>query len=137
MAGWVARSKEEKTRMCSEVHAREEWVFEGGHSITWQERMQRCDTLIWLDVPVHIRIKRVFLRSLRHLGDTRPDLPDGCPEQFDWSFYRWIWNTRKSGRAQIERLIASAPPEKSVFHLTSRNDVRLFLRHLRPEANDG
>ena len=50
--GWVERSRTEKDRLTREVHARERWIFEGGHSRTWPERMARADTLIWLDVPL-------------------------------------------------------------------------------------
>ncbi|RHZ90461.1 AAA family ATPase [Cereibacter sphaeroides] len=133
-SGWIERSREEKTRLCQEVHAREEWIFEGGHSATWPERLARCDTLIWLDVPIHVRLWRVFLRSLQYRGRTRPDLPDGCPEQFDWSFYRWIWNTRISSRAQIERLVAGAPGDKVIIRLQSVSEITMFLTRL-PESS--
>lgn len=29
-SGWVERPREEKTRLCGEVHARKSWIFEGG-----------------------------------------------------------------------------------------------------------
>ena len=53
-SGWVERSKAEKTRLTREVHALDEWIFEGGHSTTYPERVARADTLIWLDVPVAV-----------------------------------------------------------------------------------
>lgn len=83
--------------------------------------------MIWLDFPVHVRLGRVFLRSLRHFGRTRPDLPDGSPEQFDWEFFRWIWNTRKSGRIRIERFVAAVPHEKTVVKLQRDGEIRAFL----------
>lgn len=129
-SGWVERSKVEKTAMCREVHARESWIFEGGHSVTWGERLRRCDVLIWLDVPIQIRLWRVFLRVLRHRGRTRPDLPDGCPEHFDWAFFRWIWDTRRSARMRMERLVAQAPREKAIFRLRNAKEVRVFLNDL-------
>ncbi len=50
-SGWIDRQGPEKDRLCSEVHAREQWIFEGGRSNTWGERLERADTLVWLDVP--------------------------------------------------------------------------------------
>ena len=38
-AGWVERPRDEKTRLCLEVHARATWIFEGGHSATWPDRL--------------------------------------------------------------------------------------------------
>ena len=47
--GWIERNRDEKTRLCLEVEARECWIFEGGHSATWENRMARADLLIWID----------------------------------------------------------------------------------------
>ncbi len=128
--GWVERTRDEKTRLCREAHAREAWVFEGGHSQTWPERLDRCDTLIWLDFPFHVRMARVLRRSLRHRGRTRPDMPEGCPERISWSFYRWIWDTRRSGRLQIEGLVSAAPSDKAVLVFRRVAQVKAFLRDL-------
>lgn len=134
-AGWVQRQAEYKTRLCLAVHARPSWIFEGGHSVTWPDRLSRCDTIIWLDLPVRIRLRRVIVRSIRHYGRVRADLPDGCPEQIDPAFYRWIWNTRTSGRDSIARLVAHAPAGKIVHHLTTPRQIRAFVASLqRPHA---
>lgn len=135
-SGWVERSRAEKTAMCQQVHALASWIFEGGHSVTWSERLERCDMLIWLDIPLPVRVKRVVLRSLRYWGRSRPDLPEGCPEQFDWSFYRWIWDTRKSARQQIKRLIAEEPTGKPVFVLRSRRDIARFLEQAKTNVRN-
>lgn len=42
-SGWLERSGPEKDRLCSEVHAREKWIFEGGRLQTWPERLDRAD----------------------------------------------------------------------------------------------
>ena len=51
-SGWVERPGPEKDRLCADVHAQDKWIFEGGHSTTWPERLDRADTLIWLDLPL-------------------------------------------------------------------------------------
>ena len=53
--GWVERSWDEKTRLCHEVEARECWIFEGGHSATWDNRVARADLLIWIDRSAALR----------------------------------------------------------------------------------
>lgn len=130
--GWQERDRDEKTRLCREIHAGDRWVFEGGHTATWPERMARCDALIWLDVPATLRLTRVLRRSLKYRGQNRPDLPEGCPEQFSAEFYRWIWRTRNSGREKIGRLLAEAPPETPKWRLTGSHDVAAFLEGLEP-----
>ena len=128
--GWRERSREEKTRLCREVHAQELWVFEGGHSATWPERLARCDTLVWIDVPVATRLSRVVRRSARYYGQSRPDLPEGCDEQFSAAFYRWIWRTRRTGRDKIAELFAEAQAGTRKVRLGGKRDVADFLASL-------
>lgn len=108
-AGWIERSGPEKDRLCREVHARDSWIFEGGRSSTWSDRLKRADTLIWLDFPLTVRAWRVFLRTLRYHGRERPDLPVGCPERFDLEFTKWIWNTRNSGKKRWKKFSILRP----------------------------
>jgi len=136
-SGWVERPGPEKDKLCAEVHARDKWVFEGGRSSTWPERLERADTLIWLDLPLGLRAWRVFWRTLRYLGRTRPDLPDGCPERFDWEFTRWIWDTRHSARERMQTLYDSVPLDKDRYHLSSPRQARHFLINLRRAAKVG
>lgn len=127
-SGWVERDWDEKTRMCLEIHARDAWIFEGGHSATWPDRLNRCDTLIWLDYPLWLRTIRVFRRTLKDYGKTRADLPEGCPERFDPEFYRFIWKTRKTSYRFIEQFFENAPGEKSKVKLSSNKHVQDFLQ---------
>lgn len=136
-AGWRERPSAEKDALCEEVHARDTWIFEGGHSATWPQRLARADTLIWLDYPLALRLWRVILRTLRYWGRSRPDLPDGCPEEFSLAFLRWIWKTRNSGRAKMQELFDGAPPEKTKYRLASTEDMRRFLDGLRTAATTG
>ncbi|WP_299551637.1 AAA family ATPase [uncultured Tateyamaria sp.] len=130
-SGWVERDWAEKTRMTLDVIEQPAWVFEGGHSATWLERLARADTLIWLDLPVVLRLRRVLRRSLRDRGRTRPDLPDGCPEQIDLEFLSYIWRTRHTSRAKMRGLYDGADPDKVKYHFTSLRDVHNFLSNLQ------
>ncbi len=134
-AGWVERPLAEKIRLAHEVEAGESWIFEGGLSSTYENRIARADRVIWLDLPVGLRFWRVLRRTVWHLGQTRPDLPDGCPEGFTREtlpFWRFIWRTRHSARRRILSLLASAPQHVKLVHLRSRGEVAVFLRSLPP-----
>lgn len=126
-SGWVERDRPEKIEMALDIERREAWIFEGGLSATYDHRLSRCDTLIVLDLPLWLRLWRVAKRTVKHYGETRPDLPDGCPEQFSLEFYTFIWRSRNTNRDRLHRMIAKAPPDVTVFHLTSRRAVRDFL----------
>ncbi len=128
-SGWVERSSHEKTSLVSEVHARDSWIFEGGHSATWPERLNRADVLIWLDFPLSVRAWRIFWRTLNYYGKSRPDLPAGCPERFNWEFSLWIWKTRRSNRQNALRLYESVPIGKSKLCLRSQSEVQALLKY--------
>ena len=125
--GWIERSDEDKDRLCSEVHGKACWVFEGGRSST---RLERADTLVWLDFSLTVRAYRVFRRTLQYHGKTRPDLPDGCPERFNMAFSKWIWNTRKTGRQRLQQLYDSASSDVEKFRLMNQQQVDEFIIRL-------
>ena len=135
-AGWIERSREEKSRLCREVEAGERWIFEGGHSATWDNRVARADVLIWLDRPLALRLARVLKRTLTGLGRTRADLPEGCPERLSGlpEFIGFIWKTRHSARARMAELAAQAPASCLVVRLTSDEEVASFLASLQDAA---
>ncbi|MGY4527149.1 AAA family ATPase [Pseudomonas sp. TE21394] len=127
--GWVERSREEKTRLCHEVEAGECWIFEGGHSATWNHRLARADMLIWIDRPAPLRFWRVLLRTMLNRGRTRADLPDNCPELLANlpAFFRFMWRTRTSSREAMKRLVAMAPSGCRTVCLRSNRDTEVFL----------
>lgn len=93
----------------------------------------RADTLIWLDLPVYLRLWRVLRRTLQYRGVNRPDMPKGCIQRFDHnrvSFVRFIWRDRHSGRKRMAACCAMADDRVVVHHLTSRRAVRAFKRVL-------
>ncbi len=137
--GWVERPRDEKTRLCRDVEATEHWIFEGGHSITWPNRLQRADMLIWLDLPVGLRFWRIVKRTVIWHGRNRPDLPDGCREGFHREtlpFWHYIWRTRTSGAAKIQQLWDSVPDDKARLRLTSTAALHGFLRGFSAFASD-
>ena len=128
--GWVERSRDDKTRLCHEVEARDAWIFEGGHSATWANRLERAEMVIWIDLPVGLRLWRGIWRTLVWCGRARPDLPDGCIEGFHAEtlpFWRFIWRTRHSAGDRIARFMAATPEGKAVVHLRSRAEVARFV----------
>ncbi|WP_373636868.1 AAA family ATPase [Yoonia sp. BS5-3] len=132
MPGWVARPDADKIPMVLDVIAKEQWVFEGGNSVTYPDRVARADTFIWLDLPVSLRFYRVVWRTIRDRGTVRPDMAPDCPEGFHgetWDFWKWIWRTRNTARAKLAA-IAANPGHMKVHHLTSRSQVAAFIANL-------
>lgn len=134
--GWVERPMAEKLPMARAVEDSEAWVFEGGFSRTYATRLARADTLLVLDVPLCVRAWRIFWRTLRFkLRDqTRPDLPENCPERFDGEFWHFIWRTRHKNRAAILQLAKDAGPQTAVHILRTKRCVARYLSTLDVRA---
>ena len=137
MDGWIEREKPEKIKLIRLEEVKDLWVIEGGLSQTWENRLDRADTLIVLDFPLWLRAWRVFWRTIKFRGQSRPDLPAGCPERFDLEFWQWIWNTRTTGKRKAVALIDKASPDTDVHHLKSPRQVRHYLSHLEKRVERG
>ena len=130
LPGWQERPKDEKIAMALAEQAKPEWVFEGGLSATWEDRFNRADLVIWLDLSLSLRLRRVIKRTLIYHGKTRPDMQDDCPEGFHYDFFKWIWDTRQTGRVKPLRFLEKAQGRKAYYHLQSSKQVAEFLTAL-------
>lgn len=104
MPDWIERPRADRLEMIRLVEESDRWIIEGGISERYAERLARADLLVWLDLPVSVRLWRVIQRSWRYRGQSRPDLPEGCPEKLDretLNFLIWIWQNRNSSRQKI------------------------------------
>lgn len=125
--GWKERSREEKIELVKKIENSREWILEGGLSVTYGSRAAHADTIVWLDLPLVLRLLRVLKRRWQYRGgQTRPDLPEDCPEKLDWAFLHWILTNSRKSNQKIERAIGAAP-HLDVFHLHTRQEVDDFL----------
>jgi adenylate kinase family enzyme len=91
-------------------------------------RLPRAETIIFLDFPRWLCLLRVLRRWLTYYGDSRPDLPPGCPEKVDADFLRWIWDYPQRSRPNTLTLLRALEREKQIIRLQSPGAVRLFCR---------
>ena len=130
LPGWVERSKAEKLPLVAEIVSRETWVFEGGHSASYQMRLERAEFLVWTDAPFLVRIWRVIRRSFVDLGQTRPDMADGCPESPSQlpAFLKYLLTHRRKIDRRLEDLFDGAKIPKC--RLRSWREINDFLNSL-------
>ncbi len=128
--GFILRRHQETVRLAREIHSKERWIFEGGLTSTYAERAARADVLIWLDLPVGLRMWRVLLRAFRYHNKVRPYMSTGCREKFGphtIDVVRFVWKSRKTNREQILKMLESASPELEIVHLRSARQVKRFV----------
>lgn len=93
--GWIESSKEEIREKLSAITATDRWLIDGTYGGTLAERLERADTVLYLDYPIRLCVARLLKRIWKHNGRTRPDMTEGCPERFDlpFLFYLLRWNS--------------------------------------------
>jgi adenylate kinase family enzyme len=125
--GWVEPTQEKWRRIVEGLVAEPAWVMDGNYSNTFDLRMPRADTVIWLDYPRTRCLWRVVTRVINGYGYNRPDLPDGCPEQVDLKFYRFVWDFPNRSRPRIVDGLKTIGSHLRVIQLTNNRDVAAFL----------
>lgn len=127
--GWQSTPKEEWRPKVATLCAGESWIMDGNFGSTMDLRMERADTIIFLDFPRTVCIMGYLKRLLTNWGKSRSEMPEGCKESLDIEFMRFIWNFPKvSGQGIREKL--NLQQGKIIHVLKSRRQVKDFLRKL-------
>ena len=84
--GWVEPSKEEWQRQLQQLVAGERWIIDGNYSGSLEMRLARADTVVDLEFPAWLCVWRLLRRIATSWRRVRPDMAEGCPEQFNLGF---------------------------------------------------
>jgi adenylate kinase family enzyme len=127
--GWTPAPRAEALRDLAAAIAGKRWILDGDFLDAETEvgRLDRADTVIFLDVARVTCLLRALKRLVHDRRRSRPDLPEGCSEGFDLSFLRWIWRYPRTDRPHVLELLAGVDRQVDVRHLRSRADVRRYL----------
>lgn len=128
--GWIATPDEEWDAVVKEIASQEKWIIDGNYGRTMGPRLERADTVVFLDFPRVVCLWRVFRRWLRYRGRSRPDLAPGCPEQLSWEFVRRIWFYPKRSRPRVLERIEGHSADTEVIMLRSQKEIDRFLTSL-------
>jgi adenylate kinase family enzyme len=90
-------------------------------------RLERCDTVVFLDLPRAVCLWRVLKRQITFRGRSRPDMAPGCPERLTFEFVQWIWTYPERRRPAILQSLRTLGPHQRGFVLSSGRAVRRFL----------
>ena len=126
---WENVTREEFDSRLAMALNMERWIIDGNYSRTIEMRLQRCDTIIYLDFDRWQCLWGMFQRVICNYGKHRPDMGGNCKERFDWEFVKWIWNFNDQNRVRNYTWIAQAKHAKAIV-LKNRKEVKQFLETL-------
>lgn len=131
--GWC--KKDDFLRKVEEFSNDSTWVIEWQYDEVRELLSERSSAVIWLDLPKLVVFYQVTMRTLRR-RIFKQELWNGNYEPSLYTFFtdkehviRWSWNTWKSSRDKIEKVIHKNP-DLYVIHLRSRRQIKHFIRNL-------
>ena len=130
--GWETVTRDEFDILHRAAMEEPYWILDGNFSRTLPERLQNCDTVIYLDINRVACIMGVLKRVFSNLGKVRPDMGEGCPERFSWEFLVWVWNFNKNNREKTYQLLGDAD-HAQIHILKNRKQVKNFLSKMETE----
>lgn len=127
--GWVNIPREEFNILLREELKNDKWIIDGNYDRTLQERLKRCDTVIYLDYPRRTCIFGVLKRVIINYKKVRPDMAEGCPEKIDLEFIKWIWNFNEEHRDKFYNILKEEKG-KQIYIFRNREECNKFLENL-------
>ena len=105
----------------NEVLSLDEWIIDGNYTRTLPMRLERCDTVFFLDYPVEVCLEGVAARR----GAQREDMP-WVETETDAGFIGFILHFNADTRPAILECLRGAGGVE-IHHFTDRRDVERYF----------
>lgn len=132
--GWVRPTDDEWRERQLALLAGEAWIIDGNYNETLSLRLERADTVVYLDTPWWLCACRAFARGLRRPGG---EMPEGCDDtrrrrlHDEWGGAGRIWRRHRSELEYARSELSRHGTGTTVHVLRSRRETREFLDALR------
>lgn len=124
---WIHLENEEFDRLLTVETEKPRWILDGNFNRTMPMRLEKCDTVIYLDLNRFVCLFGWLKRVITNWGSAREDMAPGCREWFDPEFAKWIWNFNGNYRKKYYSMLSQLEG-KRVIILRSRRAVKKFLK---------
>jgi adenylate kinase family enzyme len=124
---WKEKPEELRRQIMQKLVAKDQWIIEGSYLDTSYIRLRAADTIIFLDIPNWLCLWRVINRYFKYHRESRPDLPEGCPEKLRLHYLLKILSFPFFKRKELYRWLIKFEHEKRVYTFHSNRDIERFL----------
>jgi adenylate kinase family enzyme len=132
MPGWAKPAEAEWREKQQGLLAGDNWIADGNYHASLDLRLERADTVVFLDMRWWTCAWRALVRGIR----TRPvdfELPSGCDEsrlrrlRDEWCLAWRIWRVHRSERERELEILSQHGRHVAMHVLRSKRAVREFL----------
>ncbi|SEN26702.1 AAA family ATPase [Bradyrhizobium sp. OK095] len=135
--GWKPSDTASFRTRVAEATSGDAWVVDGSFSgLAFDLTLARAELLVVIDRPRWLCQWRILWRSAFDRDTTRPDLPEGGPEQFDWRLMREAWRYEVARAPVIEAERVQYGPDVPVVRLRRDRDIANFLDSVSAQLRD-
>jgi hypothetical protein len=68
-------------------------------------------------------------------GKVRPEMAEGCPERFDFEFFRYVWTYRRQQRPKLLDYFQGLRVDQSLVCFTDRTQADNYLNAISLKRN--
>lgn len=113
-------------KKATELAQKDSWIIDGNYKRSLRPRLERADTVIFLDYPLYIRLYRIFKRHFYYKNKQRSDMPSTWKEkiepQFLWSVIMYSKKTKPLVLKMINEyphltVVVFKKPDESIKYL--------------------
>lgn len=115
-------SREELKDRLFEIMANDEWIIDGNYGSTMEMRLEKCDTVFFLDYPTEVCLAGVKGRS----GKPRSDMPFQSLDGADEEFVQFIKSYNETSRPKVISLLEKYA-DKKTYIFRGRDEADDFL----------
>jgi len=126
---WQHLSREEFDARLLEETEKDQWIMDGNYNRTLQLRLERADTVIYLDYNRFVCLWQWGKRVIANRGKARPDMAPGCGEWLDPEFAAWIWKFNRNNRKRYHTLLENQPG-KMVCIFRNPRQLQKFVKSI-------
>jgi adenylate kinase family enzyme len=119
---WTNISDEEFEKRLEEEMSKDSWIIDGNYNRTITRRIEKSDTIIYLDYSRLTCIIGVIKRIIKYRKLVRSDMSEGCLEKFDLEFIKFIWKFNKENRKRYYDLLSKIE-NKNIFIIKNRKEL--------------
>lgn len=105
------------------------WIIDGNYKSTFDIRFPRADTIIYLDFPRGLTLRRAIQRRIKLQGKLRDVMPSNWREKFPFALFRFIWQYNKIERPKVYTLLQKYQ-DKNIVILRNPKQADTYLSDL-------
>ncbi len=124
---WISVSREELEEKLNQVVNKDSWIIDGNYLNTMDMRIEKADTIIFLDYPLWLCLLGVLKRRFEYSRKARPDITEGCKENLNFEFLKFIVNFSRNQRKEVFEKVENLNNEKSIYIFKNRKSLKNFL----------